>query len=210
MGSPGARVVKLRMTPYFWRLLGKYCIVLSYRTVSRGGRRMSLTSTITGIVASYLGRHAPWIEDEFNAIAKEALADQLTGFCTDFIAAVASASSAQISDVVRAGTSRKRLARVLSGAGPIRLLGWGPSRDVRRPPAKPRKVRGRRVGPPHGAVGWAPQPEAAQPRGDGGLGQGDTGPESLLEQAIGLAKEYLGDHDAEELLRRLRTSEGGE
>lgn len=203
MGSRGATVVKLRMTPYFWRLLGKYCIVLSCQTMARGGGRMSLTSTVTGIVASHLGRHAQWIEDEFAKIIREVSA-QASGYSADYVDAVASASSAEIPNVVRAGTSPKRLERLLKRARPLLQFG-GPSRgDAGRSAAGPRKVRVRGGGASSAARGGGEDPQPPVTGGDGAPGSGDLGPQpELLKKAIRDFGKFLETDEAKAVIEEI-------
>lgn len=202
MSSGRARVVKLKMTPYFWRLLGKYCVVLSYLTVTRGGKRMSLTATVTGIVASHLLRHANWIEEQFNVIAKEILADQLTGFSADFIAAVATASSAQIPDVVRASRVPKYLTRILASTGPLRLFSRKPKRSVRRSSEESGEVRRGSIGPASTDDLRPPTDGGVDSRGIGPTQPGHTGLQPGHSTAI------FDEAGLEALLERLR-GEGG-
>lgn len=204
MSSRGATVVKLRMTPYFWRLLGKYCIILSCQTTARGGRRMSLTNTVTGIVASHLGRHAQWIEDEFSKIIREVSLAAASGFSPDYVAAVEATSSAQISDVVRAGTNPKRLARLLKNVRPLLQLG-GPARvDAGRSSPGPRKVRAGRGGVASRAPLGGEDPQYLGAGGDGPFGQGDLGPQpELLQKALHDFGKFLETDDAKAIIQEL-------
>lgn len=203
MGSRGATVVKLKMTPYFWRLLGKYCIVLSCQTMARGGKRMSLTNTVTGIVASHLGRHAQWIEDEFNQIIRE-VAFQASGYPTDYVDAVASADSSQISGVVRAGTSPRRLSILLKKVRPLLHLG-GPARvNAGRPLKGPVKVRNGRSGAPAALGLRISDPQQPGLSGDGSVGPGDLGPQpELLKKALRDFGKFLDSEEAGALIQEL-------
>lgn len=203
MSSRGATVVKLRMTPYFWRLLGKYCIILSCQTMANGGRRMSLAQTVTGIVASHLARHAQWIEDEFTQIIRE-VATQASGFPTAYVDAVASATSEQIPDVVRAGTSPKRLAAILKRVRPLLHLGRPARVHVGRPVERPKKVRDGGVGAPAVSRFRVQDPSDFELGGDDTLRPGDVGSQpKLLEKAIREFGRFLETDDAQAIIQSL-------
>lgn len=203
MGSRGVTVVQLRMTPYFWRLLGKYCIILSCETMASGGRRMSLAQTVTGIVASHLARHAQWIEDEFTQIIRE-VAAQASGFPSAYVDAVASATSEQIPDVVRAGTNPKRLAAILKRVRPLLHLG-GPARIYAgRPTERPKKVRDGGVGAPAVTRFRVQDPSDPELGGDDTLRSGDAGPQpELLEKALREFGRFLETEDAQAIIQGL-------
>lgn len=211
MSSRGTTVVKLRMTPYFWRLLAKYCILLSIRTMGRGGQKMSLMSTVSGIVTTHLERHAKWIEDEFTQVIKEVSLAQASGFPLDYVDAVASAPSEAISDIVRAGRDPLRLAKLLKSVRPLLQLG-GPTRsDARRSSTKSRKVRGAGIGLGDSSVAnvGAPNARDAQQDRPGSLEQGDVGSEpELLKKAIREFSSTLTTEDAAALKRALEGRQG--
>jgi len=208
MGSRGETVVKLKMTPYFWRLLGKYCVILSLMSKSRGGKKMSLTSTVTGIVTSHLARHSPWIDREFERIIKEVSLIYASGFSPDYVDAVATCSSAQVPYVVRASTSPKRLAKFLESFRPLLQPCGESSRHARRLAARPKEVRGGGLRAAPRAGGWEEDPRELVSGGDDSLGPGDAGPQpELLKRTLKQLGRLITQEEAAFIIRRVGRGE---